>query len=230
MHRRSSEDDPEAPISHHWMDSTHITFGVVTVGTVWNDWKVEYSRFNGREPDQHRYGLAFRSLDSWSTRVSWNPNRQWALQVSQGFLASPEQLSPSISLKRSTGSAMYTRRFEAWSLDMTASVGHNAPSTGLASTGYLLDAAVHVGERHILFGRYERVGKDDLDVSELAPAGLQIVSKTSVGYVFDFASIDHVRLGLGAVGSVHSIPAALQSIYGDRPTGLTVFLRTRLAH
>ena len=30
MHRPSAMDDPDAPISHHWQDSTHITFGVAT--------------------------------------------------------------------------------------------------------------------------------------------------------------------------------------------------------
>ena len=34
MHRMSIMDSPEAPITHHWLDSTHITFGVVTAGLV----------------------------------------------------------------------------------------------------------------------------------------------------------------------------------------------------
>lgn len=29
MHRLSAMDNPDAPISHHWQDSTHITFGVL---------------------------------------------------------------------------------------------------------------------------------------------------------------------------------------------------------
>ena len=32
MHRFSGEDNPEAPIAHHWLDSTHITYGVATLG------------------------------------------------------------------------------------------------------------------------------------------------------------------------------------------------------
>ena len=35
MHRLSAMDNPDAPISHHWQDSTHITFGVATLGAVW---------------------------------------------------------------------------------------------------------------------------------------------------------------------------------------------------
>jgi len=32
MHRTSGADIPEAPLTPHWLDSTHITFGVVTLG------------------------------------------------------------------------------------------------------------------------------------------------------------------------------------------------------
>jgi len=54
MHRPSVMDSPEAPITHHWMDSTHITYGVVTAGLTWGGVKIEASRFRGREPDQNR--------------------------------------------------------------------------------------------------------------------------------------------------------------------------------
>lgn len=32
MHRPSAFYNPDAPISHHWIDATHITFGVATIG------------------------------------------------------------------------------------------------------------------------------------------------------------------------------------------------------
>ena len=35
MHRFSGMPMPEAPITHHWLDSTHITFGVATLGVAW---------------------------------------------------------------------------------------------------------------------------------------------------------------------------------------------------
>lgn len=68
MHRTSGIDNPEAPISHHWLDSTHITFGVVTAGAVVNDWKFEASAFRGREPDQYRYDIERPALDSYAGR------------------------------------------------------------------------------------------------------------------------------------------------------------------
>jgi hypothetical protein len=54
MHRTSGMNNPEAPVSHHWLDSIQIAFGVVTAGVVVSDWKVEASASRGREPDQYR--------------------------------------------------------------------------------------------------------------------------------------------------------------------------------
>src|SRR5262249_48321365 len=92
MHRLSIMDSPEAPISHHWLDSTHITFGVVTAGIVLDRVKLEVSRFHGREPDQHRYDIETGALDSTALRVSWNPTAHWSLQASWADVTSPEQL------------------------------------------------------------------------------------------------------------------------------------------
>ena len=82
MHRLAALDSPEAPISHHWLDSTHISFGVVTAGLILGDVKLEASRFNGREPDQHRFDIETGPLDSTALRLSWNPARTLSLQAS----------------------------------------------------------------------------------------------------------------------------------------------------
>ena len=84
MHRFSGMDDPAAPITHHWLDSTHISFGVV-IGDV----KLEASQFRGREPDQHRWNIEAGSPDSTAARISWNPTRNWSLQASWAHLISP---------------------------------------------------------------------------------------------------------------------------------------------
>ena len=94
MHREAIMDSPEAPISHHWLDSTHISFGVVTAGVVLDRVKLEVSRFNGREPDQHRWNIETGPLDSTAVRLSWNPTRTLALQGSWGHFIDPEQLEP----------------------------------------------------------------------------------------------------------------------------------------
>ena len=100
-------DSPEAPITHHWLDSTHISFGVVTAGVVLGGVKMEVSRFNGREPDQHRWNIETGPLDSTAVRLSWNPARTLSLQGSWGHFIDPEQLEPGIDQKRWSASAMW---------------------------------------------------------------------------------------------------------------------------
>src|SRR5947209_11328583 len=50
-HRPSAADDPLAPISHHWQDGTHITFGVVTAGVFTYVVKIEGWCCVGRQRD-----------------------------------------------------------------------------------------------------------------------------------------------------------------------------------
>jgi len=57
MHRVSASAIPFAPLSHHVFDSTHISFGVATVSADLGPVTVEGSVFNGREPDDRRWGF-----------------------------------------------------------------------------------------------------------------------------------------------------------------------------
>ena len=106
MHRFSGVNVPIAPITHHWLDSTHISYGVLTGGAVVDRVKVEASAFRGREPDENRWNIESPKLDSHSFRLSVNPTDRWALQVSYGRLHSPEQLEPDVNQDRITASAM----------------------------------------------------------------------------------------------------------------------------
>ena len=153
MHRFSGMDDPEAPLTHHWLDSTHITYGVVTAGYVWDRVKLEASGFNGREPDQYRYDVELRRFDSYSARLSYNPTRDLALQISSGRLASPEQLEPDISVHRTTASASYNRMLATVQWQTTVAFGRNAPDIGAASDAWLLESALIVSDAHTVFGR-----------------------------------------------------------------------------
>jgi hypothetical protein len=111
MHRFSGEDNPEAPLSHYWLDSTHITYGVATAGIVLDQWKIEASLFNGREPDANRWNINSPKFDSGSGRISFNPTANWSLQASYGYLKSPEQLTPNVHERRVTASAIFNLPF-----------------------------------------------------------------------------------------------------------------------
>ena len=85
-HRLSAMPNPIAPVSHHWFDSTHVSFGVVTAGVYGDRWKAEGSAFNGREPDENRKDFDFGSLNSFSGRFWFLPTANVALQVSAGAI------------------------------------------------------------------------------------------------------------------------------------------------
>jgi hypothetical protein len=229
MHRFSGMDDPAAPITHHWMDSTHITYGVVTAGVVDGPWKLEGSVFNGREPDQFRWGLNPLRLDSYSGRLSFNPTPDWALQVSYGYIHSPEQLTPDISQHRITASATHNRPLKGGNWQTTFSWGRNDDEPGARLDGFLLESAVNLG-RHTLFARAETVQKDELFLAPSPFAGEVFrVSELSLGYVYDLPIARRLALGVGAVGTVNFVPSVIGQTYGGgNPTGVMPFLRLKI--
>ncbi|HEX3100833.1 MAG TPA: hypothetical protein VHQ01_03520, partial [Pyrinomonadaceae bacterium] len=113
IHRQSASNNPDAPIGHHWQDATHITFGVITAGFSLGKAKFEASTFNGREPDDNRYAFDRPRLDSFSGRLSFNPTKNWAFQISHGYLKDPERSEPDIHvLRKTTASAIYNKKFD----------------------------------------------------------------------------------------------------------------------
>jgi hypothetical protein len=228
MHRFSGTDNPEAPITHHWLDSTHVTFGVATLGYILQDWKLEGSAFRGREPDQYRWDIESPKFDSFSTRLSYNPTRDWALQVSYGHLVSPEQLTPDVNTGRATASASWNWRVGEALAQTTFAWGQDRNKPGRNLDGYLLETALRVGRTHTIFGRAERVDKDELFDAGPQAGNAFTVGKLSLGYIYDFARCARAQLGLGAVGGLMIVPSVLKPAYGSAPTSLMLFARVKL--
>jgi hypothetical protein len=229
MHRFSGMDNPEAPQSHHWLDSTHITYGVVTTGYVWGRVKLEASGFNGREPDQDRYDVETRHLDSYSGRLSYNPSADWSLQISTGRLASPEQLQPNVAEHRTTASASYNHMSGSLQWQTTAAFGRDDPQPGTASDAWLLESAAILADRHTLFTRIERVAKDELFLPDQPLYERTFtVSSASLGYIYDFVRWNPVRVGVGAMVTGYRYPATLDTAYGEGPVSFLLFGRVKL--
>lgn len=228
MHRFSGEDNPEAPISHHWLDSTHITFGVVTLGYVYRDVKLEGSVFRGREPDENRYDIETGSLDSASLRLSYNPTGNWALQVSRGRLKSPEALHPDEDVDRTTASAIYQHAFGAATMQTTLAWGRNSPSHGEATNALLLESALRLSRSHTVFARAERTQKNELFLPDDPRADERFtVAKLSVGYIYDLPRESRLRMGVGGLVSRYRLLQDLDPVYGN-PTSFMLFARIKL--
>jgi hypothetical protein len=224
LHRPSGLESPEAPISHHWFDATHISFGVLTLGaTFGRALQIEGSFFNGHEPDEDRFDFDQVELNSASARVTYNPNRDTSLQVSYGFLDEPERLEPGEHQHRLTASALFSRPMpNGDSLQWTAFFGRNIKHE--RSTDAFGLEATYFQDRNAWFGRFEQVEKDELvDV----PEGVYTIRKMTFGLTRDFCRRGGFDFGLGAFVAFYGMPEALKPFYGDNPVSWGVFLRVR---
>ena len=220
MHRASASANPSAPITHHWLDSTHITFGVATAGFVHDRWKLEVSRFTGREPDQFRFNFDKPKFDSTAARISFNPDENWSLQASWGELNSPEQLDPSKNETRFTASAQYFRKLAGeQSIAATLAWGLKDLSDGTKLNGLVAEVTYKPDDPWSIFTRGEWV-----ENAELGPGHrVNRVGQLSLGAVHDWRLSENWKLGLGASHSFAFTPAALG--YGSTPRGNMVFAR-----
>lgn len=230
MHRPSAQNDPLAPLGHHWQDATHISFGVLTAGIYSRVWKLEGSWFNGREPDENRWDLDLGRLDSYSGRLTVNPTGRLSLAGWYGYLPSPEALHPDESVHRYGASALYGGRGiagGAWgSMLMWGANEHG----GLAENSVAAETNLEIGRRNAVFGRAEYVRKSahDLVLAGIDPARQFDVGALVGGYIREIASIPGGSIGVGGRVSVNFEPSELQPYYGSRtPAGISVYVRVR---
>jgi hypothetical protein len=230
-HRASALHDPAAPLSHHWMDSTHISDGVLTGALALRDVKLEASWFNGREPDEHRTDLDRPRLDSWSARLSAAPIPELVLQASFGFLKSPEALVPGEDQHRVTASALWDERIgRAGNAALLLAWGRNVEG-GRADDAVLLEGTFDRSGRDAIFARAEWVVKSarDLVVPQADQERRFDVLALAMGYAHTFASFYGVAPAIGARVAVHGVPSALSALYGKLgvaglpPAGVFVF-------
>jgi hypothetical protein len=235
-HRASAAELPEAPISHHWQDSTHISDDVVTVGLAYRRLKLEASGFHGAEPGENRWIIQQGAIDSWSTRLWFFPSRNWAAQVSMGRLAHPEALEPGDQV-RSTASLEYTRPLEGGSWASSFIWGRNhETATGRNLNSYLVESVLPIRRKNFVTGRAELVDKDELfDGQPLIEQNLDVlygstfrIGEYTIGYTRDVDIFRNVETGIGVNFTAYSLPDSIKPYYGDRPLGGNVFIRVRL--
>ncbi len=235
-HRYSSSADPLAAIVHHWQDSSHISFGVLTAGILTRWAKLEGSWFNGREPDENRTDFDLRRPDSWSVRASVAPSPRWSGQASYGYLPDHDALHPGISLHRATASVMYHRPLAAGTWATTGVFGLNkhggAHVHGPAgpANAYLLETNLDLDGTNVLFARAEVVEKSGEEL--VLPAGLHddtfTLPSLAAGYLRNFPPFAGLLAGLGLRAAVAVVPEDLRPTYGTR-TLLAGILYLRLA-
>jgi hypothetical protein len=229
MHRPSALNNPDAPITHHWVDATHITFGVATLGLRYGDFRIEGSSFTGREPDENRYDLDKPLFNSWSGRLSYNPAKNWALQVSHGFIKSPEAMHPGEDVTRTTASAIYSLPLENdGTLNATAIWGLNKSKGHSGENAFVLEASL-IKNKLALHSRYEFVQKSAeelvLDEGIYGDNAVFPVNAISAGFSYDLLTVGGTRLALGSQFTLYHTDKKLNNLYGKNPMGVEVYLR-----
>jgi len=199
----------------------------VTAGFVHDRFKIEASRFRGREPDQDRYDIETGDLDSTAVRLSWNPTENWALQASWADVTSPEQLDPGIDQTRWSASALYTRPVGDGEFAFTGAYARKDRSDGVELDAWLAEASWTPDRKWTVFSRAETIETDELGLIHHGP--VEDVAKLSIGLVRDFEVADHVTLGLGTLVSKNWVSNALSPLYDGDPMGGMAFVRLKIS-
>jgi hypothetical protein len=235
-HRASAMELPQAPISHHLQDSTHIADDVVTAGLHFKNLKLEASGFYGSEPGENRWTIQQGPINSWSARLWFFPSKNWAAQVSFGRLAHPEALEPG-DQTRATSSLAYTLPMPGGSWSSTLIWGRtHSTATFRNLNSYLAESVLPVTRRNFVTGRFELTDKDELfsnqpDLEErldtLYGSTFRIGAYT-LGYTRDIDLFRYVETRIGANFTAYSLPDSIKPYYGAHPVGGNIFVRFRL--
>ncbi|HWR15973.1 MAG TPA: hypothetical protein VN577_14185 [Terriglobales bacterium] len=228
-HRLSAMDNPAAVLGHHLQDSTHITYGLVTTGFIYGPVKLEASAFNGREPDEVRYNFDLKGFDSWSTRLSVAPGKNWVMQYSYGHLVKPEALEEG-NAERQTASVTYNKPINRGNWANTLVWGRNRKDhhgTDAITNSYLYESSLNFLDKNYVYGRTELVDKDELHLDPPLDHGSFRIGAYTIGGVRDIVQNKYGQIGLGADVTFYSKPAVLDSVYGKNPVSFHVFLRFR---
>lgn len=231
-HRPSAAEIPVAVLGHHLQDSTHISFGVLTAGLIHRNLKIEGSWFNGREPDEQRWGFDTIRLNSYSGRVSYRAGRRWVFQLSRGWLESPEELSPEQDVTRTTASVLHARSRATREIAAALIWGQNreeeAGTPDDKEDSLTLEASLTFKDRNHLFGRAERVDRTGLvDVADPESGPKVSVTALSIGGGRDLLAIRRMPLALSALVTAYDKDEVLDPIYGENPISFYLYLRMR---
>jgi hypothetical protein len=227
LHRPSAQNIPDAPLGHHWQDSSHVTFGVLTTGYFYKQFKIDASLFNGKEPDEKRYDIDEPRFDSGSIRLSLNPSNNTSLQVSHGYIKEPEVLEPGVSIHRTTASLIWNYPFSSDSALSTALVwGMNKPDHGKAQNSFLAEADYQFG-KNALFTRMEFIKKsgEELALEEERVNDLFSISVITLGMARTIFSSHNVSVSIGALCVVYPVEHDIRRIYGELPFSVEGYLR-----
>ena len=239
MHRFSGMRNPGgAAARHHWLDSTHITFGVATLGV--EPGAVPARRLLVQRPRarsvplEHRDAQVRLLVDAALVQPDCP---SCPMQVSYGDLKSPEQLEPDVRPSARRPRSPTTRRLGADEWATTPRLRREPTSPGPTTSDVRAGLAARVDLRrsrdtHTFFGRAEQV-EQQRAVRARRPAARRrhsgsassrsATSTTSPGP-------GPVKWGIGGLVGLLDAPSALDPFYGSSRARTWCSCRAALSH
>ncbi|MGD0906914.1 MAG: hypothetical protein ABSA96_05000 [Candidatus Acidiferrales bacterium] len=234
-HRASASEDPVAPLGHHQEDSTHVAEDVLTVGLTYRVVRMEASGFHGREPDENRWNISQGKIDSWSTRLTLQPGKNWSGQFSYGRIASPEALFPAENQERMTASAMYNHPIHNgnWASSLIWGRTKSLQDNSIFNS-YAFESTLRFHSWNHIWTRIEDVERSNelLLGEQLPPPNFQEqptgrVQAYTIGYDRDFDFVPHLATAIGTQLTAYGVGQSLKAVYCSHPAGIAIFLRVR---
>jgi len=230
-HRLSASEDPTAPLSHHNLDSTHISADVITAGLTASIFTVEGSAFHGQEPDENRWDIEQGKLDSYSGRITLRPAEGFSFQLSSGYRKHPEALEPG-NQTRTTASLSYQRGDASSFFAATVASGLNQTDDG-REWGHLLEWTWKFSSKNFLYGRIEKVDREIYELvhkkqrPEGVPRDRVSVEAATLGFARNLPVPARAEIAAGADVTLYRFPSRLDSVYGSGPLSVHGFVRFR---
>ena len=215
MHRESARDNPQVPLTHHFLDSTHISYGVVRGGASRASVTIRglgFSRCRARRPSHESRAAAPRFV-----------GRARAVRPRCLARAGVRRSSASARVVRTVrrdanhrvGRFRRNRGVPARST-LTVAWGGNREFNGYNgdADGALLEWDFRPGRRSTLYGRAEFADKELFGLG-VHPKGFShphvfyTIAAFTPGYIFDLAPRSWGRVGVGADATMFQMPAGL---------------------
>jgi hypothetical protein len=172
------------------------------------------------------------AVDSWSTRLTFAPGKDWLAQYSIGHLNSPEQLHPEENVLRQTASISMHHAWPAIEMDATAVWGRNHTiGTDVNANGYLLEAEARFRARQSLWTRLENDDRTTDLLGAAAPPDESVIGRVQAytgGYAHRIGPHGWSAFELGAQFTLYDTPQRLLALYGSHPVGVAAVLHWRI--
>ncbi len=231
MHRPTGIVNPDAPLGHHiGQDVSHITSTVIGASLGLDKTRLEFSTFNGTEPEPAEVNLPIGTPNSYASRVIQEISDDWTIMGSAAYVKEPEVHDPSLERVWRYSASIYSKHKFAsdWMLHNTFIFGLvNGYDRISALRSFLDEFWLHSGGPSQIWGRVELLERApiELAIPSADPNDPKWVTAVTLGYTHKLAKLNDLDFSLGASATKDFLPSEFRGAYGGDPLSGKIFLQ-----